>query len=378
MTRQRFSPRQRGGGYLPPARESRRLLSMLGMLVLLGMMISHASRPETWRWLAQNEARGGPQNEIPPAAKISEQPAAEEKLVPNPTDQDPKEWAEVTELFRNVRDKISMEIEEMPPYWRLFKWARAQKMADMEQRAKKSPFFTEFWEQSDKNRGKLFTLRLHIRRVLSHEAPENSAGVKRVYELWGVTDESRGHPYVVITSDLPPSIPEGASVAAEAVFCGYFLKVLGYEASDAKRGAPLLIGKIRALPSAPSLLKDPKQGRQEFWQGLIAGAIVLLLLIGSGFLYRGKKSNRTRRLTENINQDAESWFAQGAQATTATSSDSTTSSAKKTPPAFLPPLTSDPPGQTLDPAPSEPDSPALENSPASPTPEGENPAPENS
>jgi len=288
------------------------MLSMLGMLILLGFMIAHASRPQTWYWLAQNEAQGGPGAEIPPARPDEEVPQNPEILVPNPTDQDPEEWAEVVDLFRNVRDKIPMEIEEMPPYWRLFKWARAQTMESMEQRSQKAPFFTQFWEQSDKTRGKLVTLRLHLRRVLSHEAPENSAGVTRVYEYWGVTDESRGHPYVVITSDMPPTFTEGAHVELEAVFCGYFLKVLGYEASDAKRGAPLLIGKIRALPAAPSLLKDPEQGRFEFWQGLIGGAIVLGLLIVARLMYRPrKKSVSQQQLHASIDDDAEQWLAQG-------------------------------------------------------------------
>ncbi|WP_437228916.1 hypothetical protein SH661x_001154 [Planctomicrobium sp. SH661] len=311
MTGHRYSNR-RGRTFIPPARESRRLVTMICVLVLLGFMIAHTRRPETWSWL-ENHAHGATKEEIPPASAAPEAAQVQETLVPNPTDQDPEELAAVTELFRNVRDKIPMEIEEMPVYWRLFKWARAQPMSEMEARAKKAPFFTEFWERADKSRGKLFTLRLHIRRVLSHEAPENSAGVKRVYELWGVTDESRGHPYVVITSDLPPSIPEGADVGAEAVFTGYFMKVLGYEASDAKRGAPLLVGKIRALPPAPSLLKDPKQSRSEFWQGLIVGAIVLVLLVGARLLYKPRKSASRERLSAAIDDDAEAWFAKGGE-----------------------------------------------------------------
>lgn len=310
MTGYRYTSRK-GRAYIPPARESRRLLTMLAMLVLLGMMIAHTSRPETWLWLTENEARGGPNEEIPPPNAKGVVPPPPEVLVPNPTDQDPEEWKAVTELFRNVRDKIPMEIEEMPAYWRLFKWARAQTMASMEARAQKSPFFTQFWDKADQTRGKLVTLRLHIRRVLSHEAPENSAGVTRVYELWGVTDESRGHPYVVITSDLPPTLEEGANVTGEAVFCGYFLKVLGYEASDAKRGAPLLIGKIRALPPAPSLLKDPQESRVEFWQGVIAGGIILVLLVGARFLFPRKKSPTQERLAASIDADAERWLAKG-------------------------------------------------------------------
>lgn len=284
---------------------------MLAMLVLLGFMIAHASRPQTWYWLAQNEAQGAQGSEIPPVPTKPDSAPPEEVLVPNPTDQDPEEWKEVSELFRNVRDKIPMEVEEMPPYWRLFKWARAQTMQSLEDRSLKSPFFTQFWDQPDKMRGRLVTLRLRLRRVLSHEAPENSAGVKRVYEFWGVTDESRGHPYVVITSELPASIPEGANITAEAVFSGYFLKLLGYEASDAKRGAPLLIGRIRALPSAPSLLKDPKQGRSEFWMGLIAGSIILILLVISRLMFRGQQRKARKQLDQAIDEGAETWLGKG-------------------------------------------------------------------
>lgn len=304
-----YTTSRRRRPFIPRARETRRLLSMLGVLILVGMMIAHTSRPQTWAWLAENQAQGGPNGDIPPSGANPEIPQVKEVVIPNPTDEDPAELAAVQDLFRNVRDKIPMEIEEMASYWRLFKWSRAQTMASMEARSQKSPFFTQFWERSDKSRGKLVTLRLHIRRVLSHEAPENSAGVKRVYEFWGVTDESRGHPYVVITSELPPTMHEGANVMAEAVFCGYFLKVLGYEASDAKRGAPLFVGKIRALPNAPSLLKDPKESREEFWQGLLSGGIVLLLLAGAGFYFRPRKSATRARLEAAIDADAEVWLA---------------------------------------------------------------------
>ena len=98
--------------------------------------------------------------------------------------------------------------------------------------------------------GKLIELRLHIRRVLSWQAPENSAGVHTVYEAWGWTDESKSFPYVVVMTDVPEDLPLGDNLREEGLFVGYFLKTIGYTASNRNRSSPLLLGRMKWLPSA--------------------------------------------------------------------------------------------------------------------------------
>lgn len=332
MTRRR-SFRHRPA-YLPSGRERRRLVSMLMMLILLGVMINHTSKPQTWAWLVENRAEGAGEEGGSSATARDENLNPVEELIPHPTDEDAGEWELAQEQFRNIRDKVSMQFEEMPSYWRLFKWARAQSMADMESRAQKNPFFTQFWQQPEKMRGKLVTLRLQVRRILSHEAPENSAGVKRVYEIWGVTDESRGHPYVVITDQLPANLKEGADVRGSAVFCGYFLKILGYDAFDARRGAPLLIGKVRGLQGRAAPIKDPVANRSQFWQTVLIGGIVVVLLVGARLFLRSRPAASAPQAGKTDDETVD-WLAKGISTSpSAPNGNSPEGTSQKQPPPF--------------------------------------------
>jgi hypothetical protein len=304
------------GGLIRSPREAFRLVSLLGMLVMLGLMIKQASRPASWRWLeaAAAEAPAGTPNPVLPATL----PDEKEVVTPGPTDLDETQQAEAQRAFTALRDKQPMTPEEMAAYWKLFLWTQSQSFAELEKRADRNPFFTRFWEDSAKRRGKLVELKLDIRRVLSHEAPENPLGIKRVYELWGVTDESRGHPYVVVTSELPAEIPEGASVFAKGLFAGYFLKILGYQAADTHRGAPLLVGRIRALPMPPSPRIDPVESRTQFWLCVLAGSVLLAGFLGFQFLTSRSRSKSRKNLQHPAQRsDAadhlESWLAEAGK-----------------------------------------------------------------
>ena len=136
--------------------------------------------------------------------------------------------------------------------------------------------YTQLWEDPDKYRGKLIELRLHIRRVLSWQAPENSAGVHTVYEAWGWTDESKSFPYVVVMTDVPKDLPLGDNLREEGLFVGYFLKTIGYTASNRNRSSPLLLGRMKWLPSAGPARPLVSQSD---WSWIAAIGILALVLI---------------------------------------------------------------------------------------------------
>ena len=88
---------------------------------------------------------------------------------------------------------------------------------------------------------------MNVRRVLSYPAPENSAGIETVYEVWGFTRESQAWLYVVLTAELPPGMATGPNVDERATVAGYFLKLQGYhEAGAAPKDS---IGSSEALGS---------------------------------------------------------------------------------------------------------------------------------
>lgn len=261
-----------------------RLAMMVTLLCTLGLMIYRARDPATWSWL------------VPPAQREAEPQAAaetpfQETIRPGPTDKSDDEQLLTRRQLQAVLDKTPMQPEEMPAYWRLMKWANAQSSQELHRRAQHPVFFTQLWEQPDKYRGQLVELKLHVRRILSHEAPKNSAGVDRVYELWGWTDESRSHPYVVVVAELPPGLSEGADLYDDVMFRGYFLKVLRYEAADAQRGAPLLIGRVerRENPARAALQRSREDNT--FWPTVLVGGAAVLLMIG----WQIRRGSRSRK-----------------------------------------------------------------------------------
>lgn len=233
---------------------SMRLVSMLMATLVLWMLYDRLKDPATWRLIADDK---------PAKASVetdngkSPEP---ENIVPGPNDQDQDEVAAAQDQLEAIDDRAPLKQREMGAYWRLMNWSRTEPFNQLENRAKDDVPFTQLWEQPEKYRGQLIRLRMHVRRVLEYDAPENTYGIAKVYEAWGWTEESRSFPYVVVFPEAPPDLPIGTDVRAEIVFVGYFMKIMSYKAFDNPRGAPLLIGRATMvsspIPEPPSKL-DP-------------------------------------------------------------------------------------------------------------------------
>jgi hypothetical protein len=268
---------------------------MIGALILIGATILNM------------RARAGAPNS-PRGAKKE----WKETIVPAPADDDPIEMDEARHLFEGVFDKHAIVESDMPAYWKLMKWARSLSFAELEERARRDVPFTKLWEEPDKHRGELIRLRLHVRRVVEWDgAPKNPAGVKTTYDVSGVTDESKTNPYVVVCFELPPEIPVEADTYAEAVFVGYFLKILAYQGGDEKnRGAPLLIGRMKAVTGGKSLA----EARTEGILAMVAiGVAIVLAALVAVALWRLARGKRRGALTSAAvptlpNADIEAWL----------------------------------------------------------------------
>jgi len=213
------------------------------------------------------------------------------------TDESAPEWWEAKELFQAVSDGTTrMGREEMPAYWRLFRWAENQTLEEMQKRADGNVVLNQFVQQPDEQRGKLFQLDLNVRRVMSYPAPENSAGIETVYEVWGFTRESQAWLYVVLTAHLPPGMATGPNVDERATFAGYFLKTQGYHAAgagpkDKALVAPLLVGRLARVETGPPVAAqaDGSWGNWVVTILALAGALGLITWFA-----------RTRRTSERL------------------------------------------------------------------------------
>ncbi len=278
---------------------------MILFLVILALIYSQARKPQTWSWLAgQNQQVA---NDAADSALPLPSSPAEETIVPAATDLDPAEAQDASMLFEAVSDRSPISSTDMPAYWRCLKWANAQSSADLYRRAQPDVFYTQLWEQPQKYRGKLLRLRLYVRRVLQHETPANSVGVSQLYEAWGVTDESKSHPYVVIFSELPPGLSTGADVRKDVIFVGYFLKIMSYTSADANRAAPLLAGRMMPQPTLSPGSEASGSSNLTEWIWVAAVVALLAAAIGWRIIFR-RRIRKTTTRAPSAESDLDEWL----------------------------------------------------------------------
>jgi hypothetical protein len=258
-----------------------RLVSLLMAVAVLWMLYEQLKDPATWRLIADDREISKSDQPLKPEVNVAE------NLVPGPNDQDDDEVAAAASQFEAIDDKTVLKTREMAAYWRLLTWSRTQPLSELENRAERDVPFTLLWEQPEKYRGKLIRIRMHVKRVLEHEFPENPLGVKSVYEAWGPTEETQTFPYVVVLAELPPGLPVGTDARSEIVFVGYFLKLMSYKAVDNNsRAAPLLMGRARLVSTPPAA----KTSKSDPWiiPVVLVAAVALIGLTVLGARAKGK------------------------------------------------------------------------------------------
>ncbi len=124
-------------------------------------------------------------------------------------------------------------------------------------------------------RGKLLTLRGHIRRLEEMPLIDGERDLGIAYQAYLFTEDSRTHPYIIICRSVPPEMPRGGDVMEEVEVTGYFFKIYAYDAQDTARVAPLVIAqRLNWFPQEESKpLVSPLLG------SVIAGAVLLILVL---------------------------------------------------------------------------------------------------
>jgi hypothetical protein len=232
----------------------------------------------------------------------------------------PDEWEPAVKEFQALTDStLECGREEMPAYWRLLKWSVQVPQSRPAEFPRLS--YGELVNSPSKCRGQALRVELCACRVLSYEAPRNSLGIKRLYEIWGWNEDSRGSLYVVVSPELPPGIAPGETVSERLRVEGYFCKIQGYvavgsAAQSAPSAAPLIIGRLaKYQPPATPLVTG-----RELWHGTAA-----LLLIATFIGTLSRKPLFPKRNSDLLSgrraqsEDLETWLDQEESLATSSS-----------------------------------------------------------
>jgi len=269
--------------------EMLRFASLVVLLAVITMMYYRARDPDTWRFLAKDDRKEAEEDSTntvdPPGAGQTgdvRPPLAkpEEAVIPGPNDADQDEREAFRESATAIADNESVTAEEMFAYWRLFEWARRTSFADLWNRANKNVLFVQLFETPAEHRGELVGLKLHVKRVLQHEPSPDTPDGATVYEAWGATDDSRTFPYALVFPEKPSQLPLGDDIDEEALFAGYFLKVMKYTDKLGKsRGAPLLIGRLQwqENPGRRAFEASRRSSPWMFWLAALGFGLFLVL-----------------------------------------------------------------------------------------------------
>ncbi len=301
-----FQPRNVRASWFPHG-YGVRLLAMVSALVLIGATIYNLrNRAIAARGPGANAAAA----QEAALAENADKPRWTETVIEGPADESPLEQEEIQRFFEVVTDKQPIGDTDMPAYYRLLKWARSRSFAELEERAKRDVPIAKLWREPEKHRGELIQLKIRVRQIVEwDDISKNSAGVKTTFDLAGGTEESRGNPYVVVCSELPPEIKVATKTQAEVVFVGYFLKVIKYEGFAATRGAPVLIGRVRAVSNNAHVATQKAAGLITL---LVIGSAVIVAVIILVAVYRVTRQSRRRAWKPGppalSNDNIESWL----------------------------------------------------------------------
>ncbi|MGN6547858.1 MAG: hypothetical protein ACTHK7_22675, partial [Aureliella sp.] len=139
-------------------------------------------------------------------AAAAEEPAQES---------DEERQARLKDLLSLVSDNTTkMKPRESPAYFALVKDVLDHTPEELRSKARENPRFNDFYSDPAKHRGELVHLVLNLRRILPVDIKTpNAAGVTKLYELWGWTDEAKAWMYCCITPELPPGFPTQGDVS---------------------------------------------------------------------------------------------------------------------------------------------------------------------
>lgn len=261
--------------------DQRRLLYLLGLLVLVFVAARFAARPQTWSWMFRgsspqeaqktdhksSDAKTGQKRELPlksgefrataksPGKTVAKTAEPPQKLAP-PVKLDGKTIRLDPALFTDMKDgELGIQASELQAYRAILKHVAQVSQDELKKNARTDASFTVMRNSPDDFRGSVITIVGRLGSLKPLDEPVEDLGLKKLYEAWIVTPQSKGLPYRVIISELPEGLePKDLfKNPPEVRVTGYFFKVQKYyvdkeRLKPSKRAPVLLARRIELVP----------------------------------------------------------------------------------------------------------------------------------
>lgn len=180
--------------------------------------------------------------------------------------------------------QIRSERRELSPSY------RRRKMEDF-------PQFVDLFTHPEFYRGRPVTIHGVMRKLTKFDLGKNSLDLDQAYEGWVYTADSQSNPAVVVFTSKDERLPVNGDIQEEVQFTGYFFKMYGYDAEDAKRIAPMIIaGEVEWTPHP---YKAVYHHNSVFWYG----ATALAFLIGCYMVWQTNRREMPPRPLPQIEPD---------------------------------------------------------------------------
>ncbi len=287
----------------------RRLIYLVGGLVLVLYAMWHAKDPRHWKWFefftqprtaeVDTTAPAAPPGHDVPDPMVSIGKRKAEK----PDASKPLPERVRPELLKNVVDSVAgLDPKELDAFFHLFEVLRETDPEALRAAKAEPVTHLQLWEQSAAYRGKLVSMTGSIRRALPRTFPANDHGLSKYHEVWMLPDGA-SNPVVIYTLALPAEFPQGAELDEPASVTGFYYRRWWYMAGDESkpetlkgRLAPMLLARgIDWSPQPP--VADLRAGSTSFETLCWAAAGVVVMALGVVFM---RRYSRERPLPDYI------------------------------------------------------------------------------
>ena len=159
------------------------------------------------------------------------------------------------------------------------------------------PIYVDLFQNPETYHGEVVTLRGHAQRVVKSPAGDNEFGITDLYEIWMFTDDSQSNPAVIVTPNIPESLPVGDNITDHITVTGIFFKFYTYNAQDTKRFAPLILAPAIELRDPTAVSEQSRAEDMQYYLFFI-GQFVLLLIVAIAIGFFWGKIGTRRRMQE--------------------------------------------------------------------------------